>query len=191
MASYYPQPSRPSWADMSKNERKASGMTKKEYNRQGKNVTLPQPSPGMPPRAPEPRPPMKPQPSPGGDVRPPMRPQPSPGMPPRAPQPSPPMRPPGGGGGEPVNRPQPFPMPPGGSREPIARPQPYPMPGGDDVRDIRGTGDSRNVKGTPNKTKEAQDFKDNYTGKVKKAVSKRKSETIAERRERRKRRNRK
>ena len=142
MASYYPQPSRPSWADMSKNERKASGMTKKEYNRKGENVIFPQPSPGMPPRAPEPRP--------------------FPGR-----------------GGDPVARPQPFPMPPSGSREPIARPQPYPMPGGDDV------------KGTPNKTKKAQDFKDRYTGKVEKAVSKRKSETIAERRERRKRRNRK
>ena len=163
MASYYPQPSRPSWADMSKNERKGSGMTKKEYNRQGKNVTLPHPSPGMPPRAPQPSPPMRPQPSPGGG-RPPMRPQPSPGIPPRAP--------------EPVNRPQPYPMP-GGGGEPVNRPQPYPMPGGDDV------------KGTPNKTKKAQDFKDRYTGKVKKAVSKRKSETIAERRERRKRRNRK
>ena len=174
MASYYPQPSRPSWADMSKNERKGSGMTKKEYNRQGKNVTLPQPSPGMPPRAPQPSPPMRPPGGGGGEIIggevidgnfPPKRPQPSPGIPPRAP--------------EPVNRPQPFPMPPSGSREPIARPQPYPMPGGDDV------------KGTPNKTKKAQDFKDRYTGKVKKAVSKRKSETIAERRERRKRRNRK
>ena len=121
-------------------------------------------------------------------------------MPPGAPEPRPFT---GGGGDSAVRTQQPFPMPGGGDKPGLNRPQPFPMPGGEDKPGLNRPQPSPNptpytgarpVGGgvMPSDAPElkAQDFKNRYTKKVKKAVSKRKNETSAQRRERKEQRNR-
>ena len=140
----------PSWADMSKKERQASGMTKKQYNRQGYGGSIGQESDKV--RTSD----FRDRDGDGTDDRDQHRP-----------------------GGRNVNAPDPRPGPNPGYGGPRPAPEKPPgftvgprIGNGDDVykpysNDKEGTTSS-------GKRKKAQRFKDDYTSKVKKAVRKRK-----------------